>query len=616
MRVRDLDEVAGYVRSGLAGSWATAPWLLTPGAILLPLRAVIRPRPAGQSLAAELITAVAVLAVSAAVLWLAGRVRIGRGASSAWSAIACYVVTAVAGALTLAGVSDYHDITAGLVLSQLLMTVTWLTFAAAAVGQWRRWRDISLQLRATSDRLSRVEAERSTQLDRLRTAITDQVTQHAVPDVAALARDLRAGTAGEHGSGYAARARSLADQVGRDLSTAVAQPDPAGAQPIAPSRAGLSGEPGRIRPWPLIDPFTTVTAFPVWPTVLLLWIVGVPYGWRTIGAAIGVGAPLLVAVGVMGVLTVGRRWCWPLMRSMSWPARCLLTVMLTAVAVALGSALPYVVLTGPGGMAVTVGSYSAVVVQVAVAVALFGIGWSLIAAWNQDSRRRVNEQSMQAARIALAIERMAAEEARERRRVARLLHGRVQNQLFAVAMLLALSEARHDRAAAAGRLTGVVAELQGLTAPAPERDDLRASLRHLTDQWQPLLSITTDVTDHAAREIRAGGPQATAAVVETVQEGLTNAVRHSRATRVEVAVDVLAGDLVITVSDNGTAKPAHRGDRRGTGLPGLAALGAHWQLSTGPAGGTLLRVTWPAQVWQPAPPLRPAAPAALAGARS
>ncbi len=86
-----------------------------------------------------------------------------------------------------------------------------------------------------------------------------------------------------------------------------------------------------------------------------------------------------------------------------------------------------------------------------------------------------------------------------------------------------------------------------------------------------------------------------------VEEALTNAVRHSGATRVEVrlAADG-AGRLDVSVTDDGRGLSRASGEAdEGIGLRGMReralALGARLDLASPPHGGTTVRVSLPAR---------------------
>ncbi|NUT39562.1 MAG: hypothetical protein HOV86_06190 [Thermoactinospora sp.] len=81
---------------------------------------------------------------------------------------------------------------------------------------------------------------------------------------------------------------------------------------------------------------------------------------------------------------------------------------------------------------------------------------------------------------------------------------------------------------------------------------------------------------------------------QIVGEALTNVVKHAHATRAVVGLELGAGELVVTVEDNGlTGASPVPGPRRGTGLGSIAdraaALGG-WSEVKREAGGTRVRV--------------------------
>jgi signal transduction histidine kinase len=82
-------------------------------------------------------------------------------------------------------------------------------------------------------------------------------------------------------------------------------------------------------------------------------------------------------------------------------------------------------------------------------------------------------------------------------------------------------------------------------------------------------------------------------VLATLREALSNVVRHARADRVEVRVEVAGADLDLRVADDGIGPP-EPGARRGRGLDNMAARAARrggaLDLAAGSPRGTVL--TW------------------------
>jgi signal transduction histidine kinase len=218
-----------------------------------------------------------------------------------------------------------------------------------------------------------------------------------------------------------------------------------------------------------------------------------------------------------------------------------------------------------------------------------------------------------AARLAIENERLAAqvraqlEEVREsrariveaadgeRRRLERDLHDGAQQRLVALAMRLEL--AKEGTSGASSLLEEATAELR--TAIGEVRDlahglhptilteaGLGAAVEALAERAP--FPVDVDVPDG-----RFPGPiEATAYFI--VAEALTNVARHAEASEAHVLVTVDAGQLVVTVRDDGRggADPA-----RGSGLRGLsdrvAAASGSLTLSSPPGKGTFVRATLP-----------------------
>lgn len=82
-----------------------------------------------------------------------------------------------------------------------------------------------------------------------------------------------------------------------------------------------------------------------------------------------------------------------------------------------------------------------------------------------------------------------------------------------------------------------------------------------------------------------------------VQEGLTNALRHTRAGTVAVTLACAGKDVRVAVTDDGVADGIHAGGRGGHGLAGIAervaALGGSVELVPLPTTGMRLAAAWP-----------------------
>ncbi|GAA1816036.1 two-component system sensor histidine kinase [Luedemannella flava] len=166
---------------------------------------------------------------------------------------------------------------------------------------------------------------------------------------------------------------------------------------------------------------------------------------------------------------------------------------------------------------------------------------------------------------ALALERARAHEEREmlvvledRERIARDLHDVVIQRLFATGLQLQ-SAARLARPEVGTRISAAVDDLDTtirdirsaifeLRSPAPA--DLRAEVRAQVDSaaaglgFRPELVLDGPIDSAVPDEVRPD-------LLAALREGLSNAVKHARASHVKIHLDVRPGRAVLTVTDDG-----------------------------------------------------------------
>lgn len=190
----------------------------------------------------------------------------------------------------------------------------------------------------------------------------------------------------------------------------------------------------------------------------------------------------------------------------------------------------------------------------------------------------------------------------DRERIARDLHDTVIQRLFATGLALqgSVRLLGADPSGAARRIEAAVEDLDvtvkhirsaifDLEAARPRPDGLRTQVLKVVRDVGPSLRseprvvfdgpVDTGVDDRVAVELLA-----------TLQEALSNAARHANATRVDVDLEVTAGqELVLHVRDDGIGPPAPDGPR-GNGLGNMAAraaaLGGGMELSERQPSGT------------------------------
>ena len=189
----------------------------------------------------------------------------------------------------------------------------------------------------------------------------------------------------------------------------------------------------------------------------------------------------------------------------------------------------------------------------------------------------------------------------ERDRIARDLHDRVIQRLFAVGMTLqgvarmndpTLSRDRIERAV--DELDTTIAEIRSTIFELGESSipgGLRQSIVRLSEEMVPLLGARPELSFHGAIDNTV--PRQTGDhVVAVVREALTNAGKYAAASayRVTLRVD---DDIVLEVADNGTGFDPST-TSRGLGLVNMRnraeKLGGSFQVLSKPGEGT--RLVW------------------------
>jgi signal transduction histidine kinase len=197
----------------------------------------------------------------------------------------------------------------------------------------------------------------------------------------------------------------------------------------------------------------------------------------------------------------------------------------------------------------------------------------------------------------------------EARRIALLLHDEVGQSLFAAELALTDLEGKIEPS-----LRPDIRKISSVIGQAGEQmrslshemrptilDDLGLvpALEFLAQGMSKRSRITVDIRS----SVRTRLPPALEVILfRVVQEALTNVVRHSNATRAEVALEQVRGTLVCTVIDAGVgfdaAHPPGGGD--GLGLNGirerLGSVGGTLEIHSQPGTGTQLIITIPQEV--------------------
>ena len=215
------------------------------------------------------------------------------------------------------------------------------------------------------------------------------------------------------------------------------------------------------------------------------------------------------------------------------------------------------------------------------------------AAWPQAAARaRIDELTSTRAGVVDV-------QASELRRIERDLHDGAQARLVALNMNLGMAEQKLDSDPTAARQLVEEARADVRTALTELRDLARGihppvlADRGLEAAVASLVSTTAVPTTLEVDVPRRPEPAIESATYFMVAESLTNAAKHSGATRIEVRIVVRGGRLVVEVDDDGVGGA----NASGSGLVGLRrrleALDGRLYVESPPGGGTRVRAELP-----------------------
>ncbi|HEY0186446.1 MAG TPA: hypothetical protein VGC67_03070 [Cellulomonas sp.] len=307
----------------------------------------------------------------------------------------------------------------------------------------------------------------------------------------------------------------------------------------------------------------------------------------------------------------------------SWPVRVAQALVAGAVVGALRLlAMSWV--PAPSGVLDDLVDWLASITAYTVAVVSALVVGDLVARYRLEERLRAERELATARTIA----RLEAEEAVRRRIIADQLHGTVQNRLVVATAGLdrageQLSAERHPLAPVLHELSEDLEQIrehdvrslsQELFPTAADVSTTRA-VAVLLDRLPPSITGTLELTDAYRTELRRDGDPLPLAdrlvVIDTIEEGLTNALKHGHADRVTITLDLRpatlpSGSAVLgTVDSNGGSPPAdlvlHGLDRH---RARLEARGGHLALGAG-ADGTGARLAFDTPVPPRAPGYEP-----------
>lgn len=231
----------------------------------------------------------------------------------------------------------------------------------------------------------------------------------------------------------------------------------------------------------------------------------------------------------------------------------------------------------------------------------YALGWSLMTAlltslvlagtlFARDKARRDAELRLTQDEVG----RLAA--LAERERIGRDLHDLLGHTLSVIALKSELAGRLVERDAAAARTQIAEVENVARQALAQVREavvGIRAAGLQAELAAARLALLSADVRLDQRLAPVSLAPAAESALAMAVREAVTNVLRHAGASRVEVELSVVEGEVRLAISDDGRGGAV----RPGNGLSGmqerLAEAGGRLEIDSPPGGGTRLLVRLP-----------------------
>lgn len=189
--------------------------------------------------------------------------------------------------------------------------------------------------------------------------------------------------------------------------------------------------------------------------------------------------------------------------------------------------------------------------------------------------------------LALLISRLRQEIWLNNRRMSSVLHGPVQAALYAASMKLSsakivsvelISEVEHDITSAFERLD---------SQHALDNEDFAETINQIVSLWRGSCEISVFTSDECSRALYADR-NAAACVVEVVQEAVSNAIKHGRASNASVMITLATPSIAaVRVRNDGKPVEAKDGDSSGLGTQILDEICHSWQIKNDQGGVVL-----------------------------
>ena len=124
---------------------------------------------------------------------------------------------------------------------------------------------------------------------------------------------------------------------------------------------------------------------------------------------------------------------------------------------------------------------------------------------------------------------------------------------------------------------------------------LPAALAELAKQAHTCWGLTVEIT--FGRNLFPHQPDQTLHLYRIAQEAISNAVKHGKATKIQLSFRRRGNETVLTIKDNGCGLPSATSQKEGLGLNIMhyraVEIGGNFSISSPPSGGAIVTVTYP-----------------------
>jgi len=345
--------------------------------------------------------------------------------------------------------------------------------------------------------------------------------------------------------------------------------DAPSSRPTFAERAGqfarLASSPAALRPmWPIL-------AVAIITLVVLGSVPGVEVFWSTY--VIG----LFVTIAAVAAVTTLWRWR---IRPSPEARFAALGVLLAYTVMGLLTLAVLEFLNANAGVDIPIALYLLIIV-------VSGLTGSAYQGWRTLQKRAERDSIAAIAAIDAFDARLRREVWFERRRLASVLHGRVQTQLMAAATHLSQDAAQPTEVNVVTRHISEALDALDTLRESTEGviADPVAALDELISVWSPTMRVNVDLT---GADLTRLAPSVMAALLDIVTEGVLNARKHGEAESVDVVITTDGSAVSLVIADDGSGVPAQAA--AGLGWSFLEAMSTNWSVESGHSG-TRLTVT-------------------------